>query len=288
MGPPARNAALRPGRAALVALLATILVGAAPATAAASGPAARPMSVAPTAEALPAVEALPTVEAAKPYRLDLARGGDFVAQRNFVQCVGASMQMMLNIADAKDDRSSSTQLRLQNLARSLSGPVREGFQRKGASVRGWSAGLNTLDAGPYRLVGATTLDEALRFAAVSIRTTGKPVGLLVWAGRHAWVMSGFQATADPARTNAFEVTRAIVLDPLYPHGSKQWGKSPKPREAITPAALGKQFVPRRKGTWAGAVVGTDGAATMSALAGKYVLVLPYIPIGIARTRHVAS
>jgi hypothetical protein len=101
-------------------------------------------------------------------------------------------------------------------------------------------------------------------------------------------MSGFQATADPARTNAFEVTRAIVLDPLYPYGSKQWGKSPKPREAITPATLGKQFVPRRKGTWAGAVVGTDSAAAMSALAGKYVLVLPYIPIGIARTRHVAS
>ena len=221
------------------------------------------------------------------FNLDLAGRSDFVAQANFVQCVGASMQMMLNIIDVQDDRTARTQRRLQSLARELSGPTRAGFQRHGASVRGWTAGLNQLDAGPYRLVGASTLDEALRLAANSIRETGKPVGLLVWGGRHAWVMSGFRATADPRRTSDFRVTAAIVLDPLYPHGSSRWGPSPKPREAISPAKLGRQFVPRRRGTWAGALPGAAGA-TMSALAGKYVIVMSYIPIEFARIGHVAA
>ncbi|HET7029178.1 MAG TPA: hypothetical protein VFI34_01600 [Candidatus Limnocylindrales bacterium] len=249
-----------------------------------SGPAAlaarRPSPVA--AVRAPATQA----EAAKPYRLDLADPNDFVAQTNFVQCVGASMQMMLNVMGASD-RAASTQLRLQKLARNLSGPTRDGFQRKGASVRGWSDGLNQLGAGPYRLVGTDSIDEAMRLAAASIRATGRPVGLLVWAGRHAWVMSGFQATADPRKTSDFRVTRAIVLDPLYPYGSSQWGRSPKPREAITIATLGRQFVPRRRGTWAGAPIGAAGL-TMQALAGKYVIVMPYTAVPVARNRHVAA
>ena len=210
------------------------------------------------------------------FRIDLARSGDYVAQRNFVQCVGASMQMMLNIIGPDDDRTAKTQLKLQKLARSLSGPRRDGMQRQGASVRGWSAGLNTLEAGPYRLLGTDTLDEALREAARAIRETGRPVGLLVWRGRHAWVMSGFTATADPRLTDEFSVTGAVVLDPLYPHGSKVWGPSPKPRETLTPKELGRQFVPRRQGNWP-AGTGATGSF-MSSLGGKYVLVLPYDPV----------
>src|SRR6476620_3984033 len=67
--------------------------------------------------------------ASRGFRMDLARSGDFVPQTNFVQCVGASMQMMLNILGPKDDRTARTQVRLQNLARNLSGPTPEGFER---------------------------------------------------------------------------------------------------------------------------------------------------------------
>ncbi|MFL5751462.1 MAG: hypothetical protein ACJ767_12685 [Chloroflexota bacterium] len=232
-----------------------------------------------------AVAPVPVGAADRGFRVDLAARGDFVAQTNFVQCVGASMQMMLNIIRPKDDRTARTQLRLQNIARTLSGPIREGFQRKGASVRGWAAGLNELAAGPYRLVGTATIDEALRIAAASIRQTNRPVGLLVWRGRHAWVMSGFEATADPLKTSDYNVTGAIVLDPLYPHGSSVWGRSPEPREALTPKQLGRQFVPRRQGSWPGGI--GIGAATMSALAGKYVLVLPYETIATSRLLHAA-
>jgi hypothetical protein len=219
------------------------------------------------------------------FRINLADTNDFVAQKNFVQCVGASMQMMLNIL-GDNDRTASTQGQLQRMARGLSGPTREGFERKGASVRGWSAGLNEIGAGPYRLVGANSIDEALAIAARSIRETSRPVGLLMWAGRHAWVMSGFEATADPGATDAFDVTRAIVLDPLYPYGSSRWGASPRPGQALTVSALGRQFVPRRQGTWAGALSGTEGAAEMAALAGKYVVVLPFTLSPLARSRAV--
>jgi hypothetical protein len=218
---------------------------------------------------------LPTATAAdSSFRIDVARKGDYVAQTNFVQCVGASMQMMLNMIEPKNDRTAKTQLKLQKLARSLSGPSRTGRERQGASVRGWTAGLNSLDAGPYQLVGTETLDEALRTAAIAIRETGKPVGLLVWRGRHAWVMSGFTSTADPMLTDDFKVTGAVILDPLYPHGSKVWGPSPKPRETLTPKEVGRQFVPRRQGNWPTGSTPSPWSI-LSTLGGKYVLVLPY-------------
>lgn len=214
----------------------------------------------------------PSVDAAARHTVDVADRADFVAQTNFVQCVGASMQMMLNMIEPGRDRSARTQRRLQDLARAWSGSRPDGQERQGASVRGWAAGLNVLGAGPYKLVGEKTLADALRTAARAIAETGKPVGLLVWRGRHAWVMSGFTADADPLLTADFTVSRAIVHDPLYPYGSSTWGPSPKPGAAITPTVMGRQFVPRRSFSWP-----ANGGRTgpPSALGGLYVLVLPY-------------
>ena len=241
------------------------------------------------------------VAAAPAFTYDLSAPRDFVAQTNFVQCVGASMQMMLNMIRPTDDRTAATQLALQEIARDLSGQRPDGRERQGASVRGWTAGLNLLGAGSYRLVGTPTLDEALQVAARAMRETGHPVGLLVWRGRHAWVMSGFEATGDPLSGEAFEVTAAVILDPLYPYGSKVWGPSPRPREALTPAELGKQFVPRgRWGTPPGepaptappandpSAANAGVTASWGGLTGKYVLVLPYVPIAAARTASLSA
>jgi len=209
----------------------------------------------------------PAGAATKGFAMDLATRTDFVAQTNFVQCVGASMQMMLNMIQPGADRSTATQRRLQALAREWSGPAPDGFKRQGASVVGWAAGLNELGVGPYELVGTDTLDAALLAAARAIRLTGKPVGLLMWHGRHAWVMSGFQATTDPLAPDA-RVTAAVVEDPLYPYGSSTWGPSPSPGASLSPAELGRQFVPRRSSNhWPATPWGTE-------LAGKYVLVVP--------------
>ncbi len=202
-------------------------------------------------------------DAAKRYRVDTATRRDWVGQANFVQCVGASMQMMLNMIEPGRDRSPRTQRRLQNLAREYSGPRLGGGERRGASIRGWVAGLRMEGGGPYRIVGADTLREAMQLAAHAIDTTGRPVGLLVWSGRHAWVMSGFEATGDPQLGG--RVTRAIIHDPLFPHGSGLWGPSPRPGEAITLQQVGRQFVRRSFSPWAGS------------LGGQYVLVVPYHP-----------
>ena len=211
---------------------------------------------------LAGVAAAPANGASGPFEIDLGTRRDFVAQTNFVQCVGASMQMMLNMIGEKDDRTAARQLELQILARQLSGRRGDGTERQGASVRGWSAGLNQLGAGPYRLVGLTTIEEALLTAAKAMRQTGKPVGLLMWRGRHAWVMSGFRATGDPLVTGS-RVTTVFVEDPLYPHGSSVWGPSPAPGEALSVAELGRQYVPRRQ------------SSRFGSLSGKYVLVLPW-------------
>jgi len=215
--------------------------------------------------------------AADRYELDLYRSGDFVAQTNLFQCVGASMQMMINMVAAQDDRTAETQRQLWSLARTYSPPrPPDRPPRKGASVWGWAKGLDKLGYGPYRVVGFPSLAEATRAAARSMRLTGKPVGLLVWAGRHAWVMSGFQATGDPLSTGDVAVTHVYVLDPLYPRDSRTWGDSPAPGAALPVAALGKQFVPRRR-SWTGS------------MGGQWVIVMPVlVERPLARVVSLAS
>ena len=61
--------------------------------------------------------------------------------------------------------------------------------------------------------------------------TRRPVGMLVWRGAHAWVMSGFEATADPGRTNDFRVTAVRILDPWYPRRLSAWVAPGRPIRA---------------------------------------------------------
>jgi hypothetical protein len=205
-----------------------------------------------------------------PYAMNLATRHDWVQQKNFVQCVGTSIQMMLNIIEPGRDRTTGTQRRLQELARAWSGPSPRGMTRKGASIRGWAAGLVIRGGGAYRVVGANSLPDAMRVAAVAIREYRRPVGLLVWGGRHAWVMAGFEATDDPLFAKEYRVTKAYILDPLYPYGDDVWGPSPKPGTAISVAAVGRQFIerdPHRGSPW-------NLLPGASRFAGKWMLVVP--------------
>jgi hypothetical protein len=183
---------------------------------------------------------LPTNAAGqKPFAMNLYRKGDFVAQYTFEWCVGASLQMALNMVTDESHTSRADQETLWEMARDRSfSPF------GGANPTGWTATLNELGVGPYQLVSIPTLDEALDAAAEAIRATERPVGLVMWRGRHAWMMSGFEATADPNKSDDFDVTGIRVQDPLYPHGSSVWGSSPRPNSLVSPATLAKQFVVR--------------------------------------------
>ncbi len=197
-------------------------------------------SVAPTPTATPSPTPLPEAQAdPKPFAMNLYRKGDYVAQYTFEWCVGASLQMALNMVTDDTRTTRADQERLWEMARDTSfSPF------GGANPRGWTATLNELGIGPYELVSLPTYDEALVVAAEAIRATKRPVGLVMWRGRHAWVMSGFESTADPRTFDAFDVTGIRVLDPLYPHGSSVWGASPKPNTLVSPETLAKQFVLR--------------------------------------------
>jgi hypothetical protein len=123
----------------------------------------------------------------------------------------------------------------------------------GANPLGWAAVLNEIGIGPYELVSVPAYGEALRTAAAAIHGTGRPVGLVMWSGRHAWVMSGFESMGDPAIHPDFTVTGVRVLDPLYPHGSATWGPSPEPNSLLSPEQLAAQFVTREPRRWSGAL-----------------------------------
>ena len=234
--PPAAGAT--PSRDVVVAPTASPVPPTPAATAPAAAPVATPAPATPAASATPKPVAAAAAKRAF-YKFNLYEAGDFVPQYTFEWCVGASLQMMLNLADEADSDSRARQQRLWELARDLSSSP-----FGGANPRGWTAALNELGVGQYQLVSISKYGEALRVAAKALRKTKRPVGLVMWHGRHAWVMSGFTSVGDPRKGKAFRVTGIRVLDPLYPHGSSVWGASPRPNRLLTPKRLAQQFVRR--------------------------------------------
>jgi predicted small secreted protein len=218
-------------------------VGVSPAPASQTSAAPEPS---PSAARTTPVPAHPPVATTEPPRtrfaMDVYRKADYVAQYTFEWCVGASLQMALNMTTAANSTTRARQEQLWEMAQ-----ARSTSPFGGANPRGWTAALNDLGIGPYVLVSLPDLDLALQVAARALRQTKRPVGLVMWRGRHAWLMSGFESNGDPARVQDPQITGIRVLDPLYPHGSKVWGRSPKPDALITPAALAKQFVIRDRG-----------------------------------------
>jgi hypothetical protein len=162
--------------------------------------------------------------------MDLYDRNDHVPQYTSSWCVGASMQMMINMMDrGAPDRRVSTQRRLYKLARQVSPWIEE---RPGASTYGWAGGLERLGYGRFVEMASGSKQGALRIAARQMRFTGRPVGLLVWEGEHAWVMSGFKATADPAWTDNFRVTAVWIEDPWAGRNSSYWGRGLSPHSLI--------------------------------------------------------
>lgn len=189
------------------------------------------------------------------FDMNLFEKGDFVKQATSSMCVGSATQTMMNIIDTGEpNRSTAYQEKLYTLARRLS-VSQQKLSSSGADPSGWAAALNEKGYGPYVLETAETRAGALRKAAEAIRETGKPVGLVVWGGRHAWVMSGFTATADPAYTNDFKVTAAYIEDPLGEVSANTLVKMSRLKQDFIEYRRGDLY-PRREG--------------------KYVLVLPVL------------
>ena len=209
----------------------------------------------------PGIGTLDPPPAPGPFSIDLYRRNAYVEELKPINCVPAAMQTMINImTTGRVDRTQAKQQKLYRLARSLSGPKLVG---DGAEPEGWAAGLTQLGFGTYVVDVEPTRRKAVEQAAIALRMTGRPVGLLAWRGAHSWVVSGFQATADPAFTSDFAVTGLYIEDVWYPRVSSIWGPSFAPDTLDPVEDLHIDFLPWRRPTHR--YPDKDG---------QYVLVLP--------------
>jgi len=112
----------------------------------------------------------------------------------------------------------------------------------GVDPEGWARGLARYVDPRYRVVSSTSFSNALRSAVRRLRQTKRPVALLVDHGNHGWLLTGFSATADPAVTSGFTVTRVRVVGPLYGLQSRG-GYDMPPNTELTPARLATFLTP---------------------------------------------
>lgn len=174
--------------------------------------------------------------------VDLYHSGAFTTQRTWLWCTAADIQIMRNLVYGTRDHTTAAQrhyfawMRARNrYALPPSG---------GVDAQGWAAGMRHFVDPRYRLVVTSTFDEALRLAVIRLRKTGLPVGVTVSRGNHAWIMSGFTATADPLTSSTFRVTSVSVVGPLYGLQTKN-GYDTKPDTRLTVAQFRRFFTPWR-------------------------------------------
>jgi hypothetical protein len=202
-----------------------------------------------------------------PFAINLYRRRDFVSQANERYCVPAAIQTMVNVMEPGASRSTAAQHRYYRLARRYSTDRLVG---PGAEPEGWARTLEVLGYGDYGVTSHRTRARAVHAAARALRLTGRPVGLLMWRGAHAWVMTGFRATADPAYAVRFQVTHVYVSDVWYPRVSSIWGPSRPPDARVPVEALPADYLRWRRPT-----------ARYPEKDGQFVVVVPVLAPGAA-------
>jgi hypothetical protein len=172
--------------------------------------------------------------------IDLYRKGTFTTQKSWLWCTAADVQIIRNIVRHQQDHTTAGQRRYFNWMRDHNRyalPL-----SAGVDPAGWTAGLRHFVDDRYRLVSSATFGAALKSAVTNLRKTNLPVGITVSHGGHAWIITGFTATADPLKQTSFTVTSVRVVGPLYGLQSKN-GYDMKPDTKLTPAQLRHYFTP---------------------------------------------
>ncbi|MEO8571219.1 MAG: hypothetical protein ABI553_05900 [Chloroflexota bacterium] len=173
--------------------------------------------------------------------IDLYRTGVFTTQKTWLWCTAADVQIIRNIVDRAADHTKASQQRYFDYMRARNRyaiPVSDGVD-----PAGWTVGLRHYVDRRYRLVASRSFDAALRSAVTNLRKTYLPVALTVSHGNHAWILTGFTATADPAVTTRFTVTSVRVVGPLWGLQSRSNGYDMRPDTKLTPTQLKGFFTP---------------------------------------------
>ncbi len=179
-------------------------------------------------------------EPAGPLTIDLYRRGIYAMQATWYWCTAATIEMMRNIVLRQADHSAADQQRYFDYMRAhdiYPMPVREGVD-----LVGIQAGLRHFVAPGYALSASRTYDSAVRRAVTRLRLTGLPVVLVVDGGHHVWLMTGFTATADPARGSDFRVDSVRIVGPLYGRQSVN-GYDPPPDTRLSYSAFRSFLLP---------------------------------------------
>jgi hypothetical protein len=158
------------------------------------------------------------VGAAHGYAKDVYFVGAYERQVDSRTCTAASVAMMMNMLARRDlALNQMAILRWEQPRDALNDRV-----QRGSDPLGWSRAATyysryTPAPTIYRWEAYATKAQAFKRAATQLASTGKPVGLTVWHGRHAVVMTGVTASADPTK-RWFTVTGVAISDPLgYSH-----------------------------------------------------------------------
>lgn len=234
---------------ALAAVLSLALAFSAGTTGVAARMGGETDGAAPTAGSRAAEPALPRWTGG----VNLYRPGTFSTQRTWRWCTAAGAQMMRNIVLGQRDHSRANQQRYFRYMRAhdrYAIPLADGVD-----PAGWAAGLRRWVDPRYRVVAKRSFRSALRSAVTRLRKTNLPVAIAVARGNHAWVLTGFTATADPARTDRFKVTSVRVSGPLWGLQNRAYGYDMRPDTRLTTGQLKGFFrpwhYPRVRMAWEG-------------------------------------
>jgi hypothetical protein len=174
--------------------------------------------------------------------IDLYRDGVFTTQKSWLWCTAAGVQIVHNIVERDNDHTTSGQRRYFDWMRSKN--HYELPESAGVDPQGWTAGLRHFVDDRYRLVASRSFRAGLRSAAANLRRTDLPVALTVSRGNHGWILTGFEATADPLLTDDFDVTSVRVVGPLFGLQSKN-GYDMRPGTKLSAEELRRFFTPWR-------------------------------------------
>ena len=179
-------------------------------------------------------------------RIETRPAAVFATEAKITWCAAAAVQIALNVngADGQIDTTRARQASIRKLEVKLT--TRADSRNGGVGPLGMAKTLERLGKASYDLRTYPSRAAALRAAAKAISKTGHAAILLAWRGAHAWVMTGYRATADPIVFSNAKVTGAYIIDPWYPRVSSTWGPSDKPGVFQDAAEMRRNFLPWKR------------------------------------------
>lgn len=168
--------------------------------------------------------------ASSTFKIDLYLSAGYERQVDNRTCTAASTAMMLNFIARKDlHLNQMSILRFEQPNDALNDRV-----QRGSDPLGWSRAATEFSAREdistvYAWKAYTSESTALRTAALAIARYHKPVGLVIWHGGHAVVMTGFEATRNPALGGRWTLKAVYITDP---YGARHARYSPALRSPL--------------------------------------------------------